>query len=113
MDRNSANGIIDAQPLQQLHSEHHNHAGDASEENRAGRGDPVTGTSDGDQSGQESVGGKPGIPFLARHVSPEHGRQSCRASGQGGVGSNPADALKVHCRKSAAGVEAVPAKPQD
>ena len=63
--------------------------------------------------GQEAVDREAQIPLFRLRISVEHRRQPRGAGGQRGVGGNPPDSLKVHCRERAAGVEAVPAEPQD
>ena len=89
------------------------HAGDSAERNRTRRADPVAGASDRHQSSQKSVGGVTGVPLLQFHVAVEDGSETGRAGSQGGVCGDAADADEVHRRKCAAGIEPVPAEPQN
>ena len=113
MNRYRADGIVNSQIFQQVDSEDHNHSRDAAEQDRAGWADPVAGASDGHEPGEEAVGGVARIPLFGHEVAVNDGGESGRASGEGGVGGDAADADKVHGRKRAAWVEAVPAEPQD
>src|ERR1700674_4868819 len=113
MDWNRADRIVDPEPLEKLKAEHHKNARDAPQKNCAGWTDPIAGTSDGHKTRQEAVRRKAGVPFLAGHISPEHGGQSRRACSESCVGSDSANAFKIHRRERAARIETVPAEPQD
>ncbi len=75
--------------------------------------DPVAGAGDGDESGEESVRRVTGVPLLGHEVAVKDGGKARRAGGEGGVGGDAADADEVHGRECAAGIEAVPAEPED
>ena len=113
MHGDSADGIINAQPLQKLDSEDDQHARDPAEEDRTRRADPVAWARDGDESGEEAVDGEAHVPLLALDVGVGHRGQARRARGERRVGGDATDALEVHRRERAAGIEAVPAEPED
>ena len=66
-----------------------------------------------DEAAEEAVDGHADVPLLRAGVDEEHRDQAAGAGRQRGVGGDPADALEVHGRQRRAGVEAVPAEPQD
>ena len=113
VNRNRADGIVDAQPLEQLHAQADNDAGDAAKKDGARRADPVARAGNRDQSGEEPVDRKADIPFLAEEVGIDHCGEPGGASRQRRVGRDAADAGEIHRRERGAGVEAVPAEPQD
>ena len=87
--------------------------GDEADEERAGRTDPVARARDRHQAGQEAVRGQAEVPLADARVGVEERRQAGRARGQRGVERHAADALRVERRQRAAGIEAVPAEPQN
>src|SRR5438445_13672480 len=80
---------------------------------RAPRRHPVARAGDGDEASEETVDRDPQIPLLRSRVDEADGREPSGASGQRGVGRDPADVLPVHGRQRRARVEAVPAEPED
>ena len=110
---NRADGIVNAEVLEKFDAVDYDDAGDGAEQNRAGGADPVAGAGDGDQSGQEAVDGETHVPLLTHEVGHEHGGETGGAGGQRGVGGDAPDAFKVHGGKGGAGVESVPAEPQN
>ena len=91
---------------------HHDHAGDAAEQDGAGRAHPVTRTGDRHQAGQEAVDGEADVPFLVHAVGRGHRRQTGRAGRQRRIRGDAADAFEIHRGERAARVESVPAEPQ-
>src|SRR5205807_2247337 len=89
------------------------HSSDSAQEDGSGRTDPVAGAGDGNQAGQEAVDREAHVPLLAHHVSGEHGGQTSSARRKRCIRGDSADALEVHRGKGAAGVEAVPAEPEE
>ena len=112
MHGDGADGIVDSQPLQQFHAEDNDDASNAPEQDRASRADPVAGTGDGDQPCEEAVDGEADIPLLAHEVGGEHGGETCGACSQRGVGRDATDADEVHGGERRAGIESIPAKPE-
>jgi len=104
--------IVDSQILQHLCRNDDNDSSNSPQDDRAGRTHPVARAGDGDKTGQESIHSEADVPLLRHGVSNRHRGQTRSARGQSRVRCNPSDALKVHCRKSASGVESVPAKPE-
>ena len=62
VDGDRADGIVDAEVFQQIDAVDDDDAGNAAEDNRAGRADPVAGAGDGDQAGEEAVDGEAARP---------------------------------------------------
>src|SRR2546421_1628393 len=109
----SADGVVDAQVLEEIDAQGHHYSGDGSDDDGAPWRHPVAGGGDGHQPPQEAVDGDAQVPLLRSRIHEEHGHHARGACGQGGVGRHPADALPVHGRQGRARVEAVPAEPQD
>jgi hypothetical protein len=63
VNRNRADGVVDAQIFEQVDSPDHDDSGADTDEERAFRSNPVTGTGDRDQSGQEPVHRQSEVPF--------------------------------------------------
>src|SRR5205823_3948177 len=75
--------------------------------------DPVTGTGDGHQPGEEAVDGDAHVPLLDLRVQREHRREATGGGRERRVGGDSADTTGVEGRQRGARVEAVPAEPQD
>ena len=113
VDGDGADRVVDAEVLDEVDAEHDEHAGDGADDHRAGRVDPVARRGDGDEAAEEAVDRDADVPLLEPWVDVEHRGQPAGRGGQGGVGGHPADAVGVERRQRAAGVEPVPAEPQD
>ena len=112
--RDRADRIVNAQPFQQFNAQNHDHSGDSSEQDCAGRADPVAGAGDGDESGEEAIGGEAGVPFLARLCRPIDMavRPAAQAARVVLAATRPMPSKSMR-GKRAAGIESVPAEPQD
>ena len=99
--------------FQDVHRHDDDHAGDASEHDRAGRRHPVAGAGDRHEPGEEAVHREAHVPGLRLRKGVEHRGEPGGAGRERRVGGDAADALEVHRRQRAARVEPVPAEPQD
>src|ERR1041385_7899124 len=112
MYRPGADWIVDAEIFEEFHTRHDNEARDTSKNHRTCRANPVTRAGDCDQTREKSVNCVTHVPLLAHGVRRNHCRHGGRAGGQRRICRDPADSYKVHCGERAAGIEAVPSKPQ-
>src|SRR5579875_1612610 len=112
MDRNSADGIVDAQVLEQFNASVYHHASDASEDDGTGGADPIAGAGDRDETGEKAVDREAHIPLLRSEPGREHCGETTCAGCECRVGRDAADANEVHRGECAARVEGVPSEPQ-
>ena len=108
-----ADRVVDAQVLERVGRPDDHEARDDADEERPGGAHPVTGAGDRHEAREESVGREAEIPFLHAGERVEERRQACRTRRHCRVEGHAADTLRVHRRQRAAGVEPVPAEPQD
>ena len=113
MHGDGADRVVDAQVLDEVDAEHDDDAADEPDDDRAEGVDPVTRTGDRHEPTEEAVDGDAHVPLLHPRIDEGHRRQTSGRGGERGVGRHTADARGVDGRQRAAGVEAVPAEPQD
>ena len=113
VDGDGADRVVDAEVLDQVDAEHDDDAGDDADDHRPGGVDPVARGGDRDEAAEEAVDRDADVPLLEAGIDAEHRRQPAGRRRERGVGGDPADAERVDGRQRAAGVEAVPAEPQD
>ena len=102
-----------AKVFDEVDAEDDDDAADEADDHRPERVDPVTRRGDGHEPAEEPVDRDAHVPFLGSRVDPGHRGQTSGSRGECGVGGHSADARGVDRRQRAAGVEPVPAEPQD
>src|SRR4029077_5247769 len=106
-------GVINAEPFQEIDAHDDQNSGDPAEQDRTCRTYPIAGASNSNQPSQKSVRGVAGVPFLKFQVPIEDRGKASRAGSQGCICGHATDAYKVHRRERAAGVEPIPAEPEN
>src|SRR5690348_8514977 len=113
MYRYCAYGIINSQPFKGVDADDDQHPSDSAQKDCASGTDPVARASNRNQPSQKSVGGVTGIPRFHFEVAIQYRGETSGACGEGCVCGNSTDADEIHRRERAAGIEAIPAKPQN
>src|SRR5258708_18662741 len=113
MNGYSANRVVNTQVFQQVQAPHDDQTAANADEKCADRVYPVTRAGNRHQAAQETVNGQAQIPFPGADIGGEQRGQASGTGSQRRIKRDSANTLNIHRGECAAGVEAVPAKPQD
>src|SRR5436305_4955823 len=113
MHWDGADWVIPPPPFHEIDPEWHDDTGNKTDPQRSARGNPVAGARDGDQPAEESIDRHAEVPFAESRVDEADRREAGGAGSQRRVHRDPPDPAEVHGREGRAGVEPVPAEPQD
>src|SRR5215831_1806810 len=113
MNRPRTYGVVDAEMLEQFHSQDDQYAGHRADHAGSEPADPIAGAGDPHKAGEETVNDGSGVPLSCLRPRHENRSQTAGTSGERRICSHAADAGVIHNGERRAWVEAVPAEPEN